>query len=56
MGKKRGETVTSVDVVVMHPDYKNTKNYKKYSNCMFRSCDLRVMSPARFRCAKLLFE
>ncbi|PTB59652.1 hypothetical protein M431DRAFT_310619 [Trichoderma harzianum CBS 226.95] len=26
-----------------------------FSNCTFRSCDLRVMSPARFHCAKLLF-
>ena len=27
---------------------------KRNSNCPFRSGDLRVMSPARFRCAKLL--
>jgi hypothetical protein len=33
---------------------KKRKNHQKYSNYMFRSCDLRVMSPARFRCAKLL--
>jgi hypothetical protein len=30
------------------------KNWKKYSNTSFRSRDLRVMSPARFRCAMLL--
>ncbi|KAL7927861.1 hypothetical protein ACQKWADRAFT_15307 [Trichoderma austrokoningii] len=32
---------------------KKVKN--QFSNCTFRSCDLRVMSPARFHCAKLLF-
>lgn len=37
----------------------NEKKKKKRwasSNCTFRSCDLRVMSPARFHCAKLLCD
>ena len=33
-----------------------TKKKSKDSNSWFRSRDLRVMSPARFRCAKLLLE
>ena len=27
-----------------------------HSNCTFRSCDLGVMGPARFPCAKLLWR